>query len=136
MKKNNVTGSKIFFNIINLKEPPKKEVLEFKAGGPIKREAYASFYDFAKPGITEAIVDLTDEKVISVTNLPNVTGMGLEADSVGNDIVRTDKRWIAALANRGLSIDSVTHRSIFTADMGIAPIGHREQIVIARRKKK
>jgi primary-amine oxidase len=135
LEKNNVTSSKIFFNIINLKEPPKKEVLAYKAGGSFRREAFASFYDFAKPGITETVVDLNAGKVLSVTNLPNVTGMGLEADSVGSDIVRKDKGWIAALQKRGLSIDSVTHRSIFTADLGIAPIGHREQIVIARRKR-
>ena len=76
-----VTGSDCF-NIINLKEPPKKEVLAYKRGEPFRREAYTSYYDYSKPGMTEAVVDLNAGKVISVKNIPNVIGMGLEADSL------------------------------------------------------
>src|SRR5258706_2916194 len=130
-----INEGKDIFNIINLKEPPKQEVLGYKPGQPFRREAFTSFYDYKKNGVTEAVVDLNAGKVISVKNLPNVIGMGLEADSVANAIVKKDAGWVAALKKRGISIDSVTHRSIFTGDIGIAPIGHREQLVIARRKK-
>ncbi|TWI97695.1 primary-amine oxidase [Mucilaginibacter frigoritolerans] len=129
-----ITGNDIF-NIINLKEPPKKEVLAYKPGNAFRREAFTSFYDYSKNGVTEAVVDLNADKVLSVKNIPNVIGMGLDADSVCDAIVRKDKNWIAALKKRGISIDSVTHKSIFTGDMGIAPIGHREQLVLARYKK-
>jgi primary-amine oxidase len=135
LKDSKTTTGKDIFNIINLKEPPKSEVLAYKSGMHIRREAFTSFYDYSKNGVTEAVVDLNTEKVISVKNIPNVIGMGLEADSVANTIVRKDKAWVAALKKRGISIDSVTHRSVFTGDIGIAPIGHREQMVIARRKK-
>lgn len=135
LKDNHATTGSDIFNIINLKEPPKKEVLAFKPGEHFRREAFASFYDYAKNGVREAVVDLNTEKIISLTNVPNVIGMGLEADSaVAENIVRKDPRWVAALQKRGISIDSVTHRSIFPGDLGIAPIGHREQLVIARRK--
>jgi primary-amine oxidase len=80
------------------------------------------------------VVDLNANKVISIKNIPNVIGMGLEADSVANSIVRKNQAWVAALKKRGISIDSVTHRGVFTGDMGIGPVGHREQLVIARRK--
>src|SRR6266498_3981266 len=129
-----ITG-KTFFNVINLKEPPKKEVLAYKPGTAFRREAFASFYDEGTAGMTEAIIDLNTEKVISIKHIPNVIGMGLEADSVASDILKNDPRWVEALKRRGISIDSVTHRSIFTADFGIAPIGHREQLVIPRLKK-
>lgn len=135
LKDSKTTTGKDIFNIINLKEPPKAEVLAYKPGAPFRREVFTSFYDYAKNGVTEAVVDLNAGKVISVKNIPNVIGMGLEADSVANAIVKKDAGWVAALKKRGISIDSVTHRSIFTGDIGIAPIGHREQLVIARRKK-
>ncbi len=135
LKDSKTTTGKDIFNIINLKEPPKREVLAYKPGAPFRREAFTSFYDYSKNGVTEAVVDLNANKVVSVKNIPNVIGMGLEADSVANDIVRKDKNWVVALKKRGISIDSVTHRSVFTGDLGIGPIGHREQLVIARRKK-
>ncbi|MDB5024554.1 MAG: hypothetical protein JWP78_2309 [Mucilaginibacter sp.] len=134
LKDSRTTSGKDIFNIINLKEPPKSEVLAYKPGTPFRREVFTSFYDYSKNGVTEAVVDLNAAKVISVKNLPNVIGMGLEADSVANTIVRNDKAWVAALKKRGISIDSVTHRSVFTGDLGIGPVGHREQLVIARRK--
>ncbi|MDB5137307.1 MAG: hypothetical protein JWP37_3910 [Mucilaginibacter sp.] len=134
LKDSKTTSGRDIFNIINLKEPPKSEVLAYKPGTPFRREAFTSFYDYSKNGVTEAVVDINAGKVISVKNIPNVTGMGLEADSVANTIVRNDKAWVVALKKRGISIDSVTHRSVFTGDMGIGPVGHREQLVIARRK--
>jgi primary-amine oxidase len=135
LKSNHVISGQSFFNVINLKEPPKKKVLEYKPGMAFRREAFASFYDDGTAGMTEAIVDLNPEKIISVKHIPNVIGMGLEADSIAADILKNDPEWVAALKRRGISIDSVTHRSIFTADFGIAPIGHREQLVIPRLKK-
>src|SRR5258706_9747480 len=41
-----ITG-KDLFNIINLKEPPKNEVISYKAGQPFRREAFTSFYDYS-----------------------------------------------------------------------------------------
>src|SRR5438477_11572002 len=38
-----ITG-RSFFNVINLKEPPKKEVLIYKPGTAFRREAFASIY--------------------------------------------------------------------------------------------
>jgi primary-amine oxidase len=134
LKDSKAISGKDIFNIINLKEPPKEEVLAYKPGAPFRREAFTSFYDYSKNGVTEAVVDLNAGKVLSVKNIPNVIGMGLEADSVATAIVRKDTAWVAALKKRGISIDSVTHRSVFTGDLGIGPVGHREQLVIARRK--
>jgi primary-amine oxidase len=135
LKDNQTITGRDYFNIINLREPPKKEVLSYKPGAPFRREAFASFYDYAKPGITEAVVDLNTSKVLSVKSLSNVIGMGLLADdSIANAIVKKDPAWIAALKKRGIAIDSVTHRTFFPGDLGIAPIGHREQMIVPRRK--
>src|ERR1700704_166939 len=77
-----ISKGKDIFNIINLKEPPKQEVLEYKTGQPFRREAFTSFYDYKKNGVTEAVVDLNAGKVISVKHIRDVIGMGLAADSV------------------------------------------------------
>src|SRR5580693_5901634 len=53
-----ISEGKDIFNIINLKEPPKQEVLRYKAGQHFRREAFTSFYDYNKNGVTEAVVDL------------------------------------------------------------------------------
>jgi primary-amine oxidase len=135
LKDNHLVGETTYYNIINLKEPPKKEVQAWQPGTPMRREAFVSFYDYAKPGITEAIVDLNAGKPISVKTIPNVIGMGLEADSLAAEtIVRKDANYIAALKRRGISIDDVVHRTIFPTDLGLAPIGHREQLVIPHLK--
>ena len=63
-----ITG-RIFFNVINLKEPPKKEVLAYKPGSTFRREAFASFYVDSTAGMTEAVVDLNTEKVVSIKKL-------------------------------------------------------------------
>jgi len=102
-----------WYNIINLKEPPKKEVLSWQPGTPFRREAFVSFYDYAKPGMTEAVVDLRTGKTISVKTLPNVIGMGLGQDSVvAENIVRKNAAYVAALRRRGIDIDSVVHRTM------------------------
>ena len=129
-----VTGT-TWFNIINLKEPPKREVLAWHPGAPFRREAFVSFYNYARPGITEAIIDLHTGKSVSVKQIPNVTGMGLDADSLAAErIVRKDPAWAAALKNRGYDLAGITHRTIFPGDYGLAPAGHREQLVIPRIK--
>src|ERR1700709_2559243 len=78
LKSTGTTTGHDYFNIINLKEPPKKEVLSWRPNTPFRREAFASFYDYAKPGMTEAIIDLNAGKIVKITNIPNVIGMGLE----------------------------------------------------------
>ena len=66
LKDNHLVTESTHYNIINLKEPPKKEVLTWQPGTSFKREAFVSFYDYAKPGITEVIVDLNAGKPISI----------------------------------------------------------------------
>jgi primary-amine oxidase len=135
LKDSHLVTEATYYNIINLKEPPKEEVLAWQPGRPFRREAFVSFYDYAKPGITEVIVDLNAGKPISTKTIPNVIGMGLEADSLAAEtIVRKDAGYVAALKRRGISIDDVVHRTIFPTDLGLAPIGHREQLVIPHLK--
>src|SRR5580693_4857707 len=64
----------------------KKVVLILKNNKAIRG---ASFFDEGTEGMTEAVVDLNTEKVVSIKRIPNVIGMGLEADSlVASDILK------------------------------------------------
>ncbi|MBS1662717.1 MAG: tyramine oxidase [Bacteroidetes bacterium] len=135
LKDNKAITGRSYFNIINLKEAPKSEILNYKPGDSFRREAFLSFHDYAKPGMTEAIVDLKTSKIISIKDLANVTSMGLVADdSLSDAIVRADPAWQAALRKHGIPIDSVIHRGIFPGDLGLAPVGHHEQLVFAQYK--
>ena len=105
LKDNHLVTGATWYNIINLKEPPKTEVLAYQPGAPFRREAFVSFYDYAKPGMTEVVVDLNAGKTVSVKAIPNVIGMGLDADSLAAEtIVRKDPGWAAALKRRNISI--------------------------------
>lgn len=135
LKDNHTISGRDYFNIINLKEPPKAEMLAYKPGDPFRREAFASFYDYAAPGMREAIIDLNTAKVLNVKKLDNVIGMGLVADdSIAGRIMNKDQDWIAALKKRNIPIDSVIHRTFFPGDLGMGPIGHREMMAVPRRK--
>ena len=64
LKKTNTISGKELFNVINLKEPPKQEVLLYQDGQPFRREAFASYFDFARKGVSEAVIDLNKEREI------------------------------------------------------------------------
>ena len=53
------------FPIIVLHEPPKDEVLHFKPGNSLRREAFAVVYERASNTTFEAVVDVTNKSVRS-----------------------------------------------------------------------
>ena len=65
------------FFIINLKEPPKSEVLNYKPGEPFRREALAVLYDWRSDKTFEAVIDLVAKKVKSFDYLAGVTAGGM-----------------------------------------------------------
>lgn len=54
-----------FFSTVQLNEPPKREVLNFKAGAPFRREAFAIILDRKQNRTYEAVVDLPAHKIVS-----------------------------------------------------------------------
>src|SRR5215471_15161437 len=58
LKSSGTISGRDLFNIINLKEPPKKEVLNYKPGSQFRREAFVSLFDYERVGMVEATVDL------------------------------------------------------------------------------
>lgn len=100
---------------VDLHEPPKAEVLAWKAGQPFRREAFVHLFQ-AKQGY-EAVVDLSARKLLEWRDTPGRQYMTHEAE--GEEInelmlARPDVR--AALARRGIT--DLTQVFCFPANHG------------------
>lgn len=91
-----------YFPIVVLNEPPKDEVLSYRAGATFRREAFAVLYDRQANRTFEAVVDLRASKVTSWRERPGVQpGFMLAELSQVSDIVKADGRWQDAMKRRG-----------------------------------
>lgn len=126
-----------YFSMVYLREPEKANVQDWQAGDPIAREAFVALYEYDSNTLTEAIVDLNGEKLLSYEVVPDKQPVGsFRKDSIATNILNQDARWLAALEKRGIHPDSIRASGNYAADMGIAPMGHREKIVSPYYKNK
>jgi len=130
--------SSSLYSIINLNEPPKEEVLAYQPGQPFRREACAYVYDFPANKMAKAVIDIKEARLLSFEEIKDKQPVGsFKADSIVQDILATNEAWIAALKKRGVNPDSVKGSyGNYAADMGLAPLGHREKIVSPVYKNK
>jgi primary-amine oxidase len=87
---------------VNLHEPPKAEVLQWKTGAPFRREALA----IVKQGrrTFEAIVDIGSHKLISWKEMKGVEPVLIADETEGVDEkVKADPQWQAAMHKRGIT---------------------------------
>ncbi|MDJ1483523.1 hypothetical protein QNI16_23700 [Cytophagaceae bacterium YF14B1] len=124
------------FFLINLKEPSKSDVLAYEAGKSFKREAFASLYQYDQNKVMEAVIDLTDKKVLSLNEVKGVEPGAFDKDSIIKDIVRNDTSWVAALKKRNIHPDSIKCWGQFVGELGVGTEGHRELIAIPSYKNK
>ena len=96
--------AKTRFPLIQLKEPPKDEVLAWKQGQAMRREALAVVKQ--GPQTFEAVVDVSGKKLVSWTEIrgvqPNLTE-GEEDEAGIDDAVRANADWQAAMNRRGIT---------------------------------
>src|SRR5260370_12023895 len=89
------------FPIIVLHEPPKREVLNFKPGDAMRREAFAVALDRSGNKTYEAIVDLRDKKGDSWKLVPRVQPPILvEGFALPPGIMTAQPAWRSATRNR------------------------------------
>lgn len=92
------------FSTIFLQEPPKSEVLNYKAGDTFRREAFAVIYERATNKTFEAVVDLNKKAVASWKEIPGVQPTFLVEDFLlTQQIVMNDPQWQAAMRKRGIT---------------------------------
>ena len=91
------------FSTVQLNEPPKAEVLSFKAGAAFRREAFAIVLDREKNRTYEAVVDLRAKKVVSWREITGVQPLVFYGEyETLQQIVKADARWQAAMRKRGI----------------------------------
>ncbi|HEY6186058.1 MAG TPA: primary-amine oxidase [Pyrinomonadaceae bacterium] len=92
------------FSTVQLNEPPKSEVLNFKAGDAFRREAFAIVLDREKNRTYEAIIDLRANKIASWKEITGVQPLVFFGEyETLQKIVKDDARWQAALRKRGIT---------------------------------
>jgi primary-amine oxidase len=111
-----------FFPTLELQEPPKSEVLEWKPGRPFARRVYAEIYDRPGNRAFEAVVDLRARKVLSWTPRPGVQPATYADEyEVVPKVVREDARWQAAMRKRGITNLDDVHLEVWTGgDLPVA----------------
>ena len=91
------------FATIVLKEPLKSDVLDFKPGAAITRQAFAVILDRRGNRTFEAVVDLAAPRLQSWNQIKGVQAVVLEAEYEPFErAVRADPRWQEAMRKRGI----------------------------------
>jgi primary-amine oxidase len=92
------------FSTVQLNEPPKSEVLNFRAGAAFRREAFAIVFDREKNRTSEAVVDLRANKLVSWKEIAVVQPLVFYSEyETLQKIVKADARWQAAMRRRGIT---------------------------------
>lgn len=92
------------FSTVQLHEPPKSEVLNFKAGAALRREAFVIVLDREKNKTYEAIIDLRANKIASWKEIAGMQPLVFYGEyETLQQIVKADARWQAAMRKRGIT---------------------------------
>jgi primary-amine oxidase len=92
------------FVYVMLAEPPKAEVLAYRPGDPIDRQAFIVIRERAERATYEAVVSITAGEVRSWRHVPDVqTSITLEEWATLLEVIKQDSRWQEALAKRSVT---------------------------------
>ena len=110
LKKSNLVTPETMFPYLMLNEPPKAEVLAFKEGQTIKREAFVERFDRKESKLYEIIVDLKEKKITSNKEMKSAKpSVMLSEFDAAPPIVKADPRFKEAMAKRGVTnLDDIT----------------------------
>ncbi len=92
-----------YFPLVTLREPPKAEVLGWTPGSAFRREALVQVFERTANRLSEVVVDLRQDRVVSWTPKPGrQPGVYLSEWTDAADAIRADARWRAAIRARDL----------------------------------
>jgi primary-amine oxidase len=97
------TDAKSSFPMIQLKEPPKEEVLAWKPGQPMRREAFVMVEQGRQ--VFEAVVDVGAKKLVSWTEIKGVQPpyISLAQEGEIDGALKDNAEIVAALKKRGIT---------------------------------
>jgi primary-amine oxidase len=92
------------FATLVLKEPAKADVLAFRPGAAVARQAFAIVLDRAHNRAFEAVADVKASSLVSWREVRGVQAAVLDSEyDVMDKVVRADPRWQAAMRKRGIT---------------------------------
>jgi primary-amine oxidase len=92
------------FATLVLKEPAKTDVLAYRPGAAVARQAFATVLDRKHSRTFEAVVDVKARRLVSWTEVKGVQPAVLDSEyDVLVGIVKADPRWQAAMKKRGIT---------------------------------
>jgi primary-amine oxidase len=106
-------GASLRFAMVHLQEPPKAEVLAFKAGDPMERSAFLMVFDATTGETHEAVINVTRGTLVSwVQHVTDAAPYGQPPVLVEDffdcaDIVKVDEGWRNAVKRRGLTDEDI-----------------------------
>lgn len=106
LKKQNTFPKDVLFSTVQLNEPPKEEVWNYKPGTQFRREAFVIVMDRASGKTYESVIDLRTGKMLSWKEIPGVQPLIFDSEYAElEEIVKADKDWLAAMKKRGFKAD-------------------------------
>ncbi|MCH8086693.1 MAG: primary-amine oxidase [Chloroflexi bacterium] len=97
-------GKRVRFETVVLNEPPKAQVLRYKDGDPIQREAFIALLDNDTGSVYEAVVSITGSTVKSWEHIPGVQPkIMLDEFYECEEAVKRDPAFREALRKRGIT---------------------------------
>ena len=107
--------------LIALNEPLKKEVLAFKLGTPLRREAFVIVYERSRNQTFEATIDVAKRTVIAFKKIDGVQAPTMAEDfELVEEVVKADPRWQQAMQKRGIADFKEVHVDAWPAgDHGV-----------------
>jgi primary-amine oxidase len=95
---------RVRFPVVVRREPAKDDVLVWKPGDPLDRQAELIVLDPASNLVSEAVVSITDGNVVSWRDVPGARPPLLFGEAVeAVEAVKRDGAWRAAMARRGVT---------------------------------
>lgn len=104
VRKEDSLPADILFEMIELMEPPKSVVRNFRPNDVIERQVRVNIFRARSIGVWRLVVCLAKEKVLSIQELPDARPMiQLEEFMPIENMVKVDPAFIAACAKRGIT---------------------------------
>ncbi len=97
-------GERVRFASITLQEPPKEDVLHYRAGDPFERHVCIVLLDTAENAVYEVIVSITQGRIVGWEHIPGVQPQIMYDEFVACEAAcKADSAFRAALAKRGVT---------------------------------
>jgi primary-amine oxidase len=116
------------FASIELREPPKAEVLAWRPGAPVSRQSLAVVWNRSNNQTYEATVDLTGDRVASFEHVSGVTpNFTVDEFHEADETLRKHPAVLAKLAERGFTDPSLILIDVWTYGAALMPPQYRDR---------